>query len=168
VSSLSSRSLPRSRSGYQVDSDRHSYRSCSSDRNDPFYSSYFQDCVDREGGECPLRLLDCYRALVAPTKTTLTDVTTFPVLRTGTILSTLPILKIVSTRKGVSIPRIHWPTTTLASSLAEQRFYWPSTPVYGSYPNTLLDSKTPTYDPRLSLSQLKSYTDLKSRSSRCY
>jgi hypothetical protein len=46
----------------------------------PSYSYYSQDCVDREGGVCPLAR---NRALVVPTKSTATGLTTFPVLRTG-------------------------------------------------------------------------------------
>jgi hypothetical protein len=38
-----------------------------------------------------------------PTKSTVTDTTTFPVLQTGTLLLTLSILRVASTEKVVSV-----------------------------------------------------------------
>jgi hypothetical protein len=186
-----SRSLSHSRSAYQVDVDRHSHLSCSSDRNSPAYSpyfgdyvdedrhhhlsgssdrnspsylSYFQDYVDREGGERSLCPLDTNGALVVPAKSTRTgtppflsarqeqscllllfsrlrrqrrwrassvscqhkqrscsayqvDVDrhpSFPVLRTGKVLLTLPTLKIMLTEKVASVLSILSIETTLS------------------------------------------------------
>jgi hypothetical protein len=102
-----SSSLPQPKShfcsAYQVDEDRVGHLSCSPDRNSTSYSYYFEDYVDREGGESPLCRRDRYRALVVPTKSTLTATTTFPVARTETLLPTPSILRVVSTEKVVSV-----------------------------------------------------------------
>jgi hypothetical protein len=99
VSSLSSRPLPRSRSTYQVDGDRVDHLSCSDNRNSTSYSSYFQDCVDRDGRNRSPRRWHRTRALVVPTKLTKTGSPTFPILTTGTPLLTLPIFKMCRPRR---------------------------------------------------------------------
>jgi hypothetical protein len=62
------------------------------DRNYLFYSSYFQDCVDREESGRPSRIRDRSNALVVPFRSTVTGVTTFPVRATGTIPSLFLLL----------------------------------------------------------------------------
>jgi hypothetical protein len=90
---------PRSLLLYQVDENRVDHLSCSQNRNDPSYSSYSQDCVDRDWWNRPPRRRNRCRALVVPTKSTRTGSTTFPVLQTGTILLILPVFQIVSTEE---------------------------------------------------------------------
>jgi hypothetical protein len=98
-SSSSLRPEPRSRSAYQVDEDRVNHLSCREDKNSTSYSSYLQDCVDREGWNRPPCWWYRSSALVATTKSTGTGSTTSPILTIGTLLLTLPIFKIVSTEK---------------------------------------------------------------------
>jgi hypothetical protein len=121
VSCLSSRPLSRSRSAYQVDADRVDHLSRSNDRNYPFYSSYFYYSVDQKGSECCLGRHNRYHALVVPTKSTSTESTTLPVRTTGTLLSTLPTFKIVSTEKGVSVVLVDTIVITLSQCLPSRQ-----------------------------------------------
>jgi hypothetical protein len=90
------------------DVDRRYHLSGSHNRNYPSYSCYFEDCVDREGGERPFCPLDRYHTHDHPTKSTPAGTTTFPVLATGTYPSYSCYSESCVNRKVMSVSSVLW------------------------------------------------------------